>query len=236
MRNYFLFDNTVRSIDYGVLISGEATYNAPARDITPITIPGRDGVLTMDNGRFFEIQHTYPAFIIDGFDTKIEAFRNIMMSKRGRTRLLDTYHPNEYYLVYYESGLEAEVTRLKSAGSFDITFMRDPRRFLTSGDNIILFQGNYTVTNPTLFPAKPLITVYGTGTLGIGSESVTISYADGYTVLDSETQDAYKGTVNCNQYVTMTSDDFPVLPPGNTTFTLGTGITQVMVIPRWYIL
>ena len=51
-RGYFIF-NGFRSSDYGVLISGDQTFNAPARDIDEIEIPGRDGVLTLDNGREF---------------------------------------------------------------------------------------------------------------------------------------------------------------------------------------
>ena len=56
-RGYFIF-NGFRSSDYGVLISGDQTFNAPARDIDEIEIPGRDGVLTLDNGRFNSIKHT----------------------------------------------------------------------------------------------------------------------------------------------------------------------------------
>ena len=236
MRNYFTFDG-LRSIDYGVLISGEATYNAPARDMTPITVPGRDGILTMDNGRFFPIEHTYPAFIIDGFDANIKAFRNAMMARRGSLRLTDTYHSDEFYLAYYEAGLEAEVTRLKSAGSFDLTFTRDPRRFLTSGETVKICTGrNNFITNPTLFPSKPLIRAYGTGYFYIGDEVVTISAANEYTDIDCEIQEAYKGTVSCNQNVEFSGQDFPTLPPGATNISCFGSITSVEITPRWFIL
>ena len=40
---------------YGVYITGEAVYNAPARDVEMVTIPGRNGQLALDKGRFENI-------------------------------------------------------------------------------------------------------------------------------------------------------------------------------------
>lgn len=235
MRNYFIF-NGIRSDEYGVYITGGKIFDAPARDFEEIEIAGRDGILTMDRGRFLPIPHVYNAYIHEDFDSNLQGLRNELLAQRGTAILSDTFHPGEFYKAYFEKGFEVDPLMTLRHGSFEIEFTRDPRRFLLSGETVTTLTESGNITNPTKYNSKPLITVYGTGTLGIGSETVTISYADEYTVLDSETQDAYKGTVNCNQYVTMTSDDFPVLPPGNTTFTLGTGITQVVLIPRWYIL
>ena len=56
------FDN-VSSRTYGVYITGEAVYNAPERDVEMITIPGRSGTFALDNGRFENIEVSYPAGI-----------------------------------------------------------------------------------------------------------------------------------------------------------------------------
>lgn len=89
------------------------------------------------------------------------------------------------------------------------------------------------IDNPTLFDAKPLLRVYGTGTLGIASSTITISSADVYTDIDCELMDCYKGSANKNAYVVFSSNDFPVLKPGKTGFTFS-GITQVDITPRWF--
>lgn len=46
---------------YGVYITGDAVFNAPERDVEMITIPGRNGALALDNGRFENISVTYPS-------------------------------------------------------------------------------------------------------------------------------------------------------------------------------
>ncbi len=86
MRNYFTFDGK-KSSDYGVYISGSHVYDAPERDETKIEIPGRNGELTIDNGRYKNQPLKYPAFIIEDFDPNIEGLRNYLMSKRGYFRL-----------------------------------------------------------------------------------------------------------------------------------------------------
>lgn len=233
MMNVFTFDDIVSS-DYGVYISGSGVFNAASRDITTLEIPGRDGVLTMDNGRFNTTKHEYPAFVVPPFDTNIQELRNALMSKRGFKKLSDTYHPDEYYLAYFEDGLEIEPTKNLKAGELTISFVRDPRRFLTIGDAAVELTADGSVNNPTLFDSRPLLRVYGTGQLGIGSDTITISTADVYTDIDCEMRECFKGTVSKNYNVSFTSDDFPTLHPGVNGIDLGTGITKVEIIPRWY--
>lgn len=233
MRNTFTFD-VVSSASYGVYISGGGTYNAASRDITVIEVAGRDGALTLDNGRFKTIEHTYEAYIVPSFNSNVQGLRNALMSKRGFHRLTDTYHTDEFYLAYYENGLEVEPTQNLRAGTLDISFIRDPRRFLVSGDTKTTLTANGTITNPTLFAARPLLRVYGAGRVGIGSQYITISAADSYTDIDCELREAYKGTTSRNAFVSFTGDDFPVLNSGSNGITMANGVTRIEITPRWY--
>lgn len=235
MRNYFNFNNIISS-DYGVFISGGGTFGAPERDMETIEIKGRDGVLTLDNGRFLPAEFSYPAFILKDFDTNFEGFRNALMAQRGLKRLTDSYHPDEFYLAYYERGLEPDVLQTLQQGSFELTFTRDPRRFLVSGETVATLTANGTITNPSLFSSKPKLRIYGTGNVGVGVGTIAITYADGYTDIDCEMQEAYKGTNPCNQYVQLSGQEYPTLAPGSNGITLGTGITRVEITPRWFIL
>lgn len=234
-RGYFIF-NGFRSSDYGVLISGDQTFNAPARDIDEIEIPGRDGVLTLDNGRFLSIKHSYKAFIVDGFADKVEQFRNMMMSVRGKARLTDSYHPDEFYMARYDAGLTVKTNRPINAGEFDITFVRDPRRFLLAGETVMELSATGCITNPTMFDSKPVIRVYGNGSVTIGG--VTCAVTDNtlnYIDIDCEMQDCYRGTTNMNGSVTFSGDDFPTIPPGFNTVALA-DVTKVEITPNWFIL
>ena len=133
MRHYFEFDG-MKSSDYGVFLSGAQTMGAAGRDVDEIVVPGRDGNLTIDNGRFNAISHVYPAFIAETAKANLMDLRNALLSRRGHKRLSDTVHPDEFYRAYYEHGLEPEVTANLRHSEFEIEFTRDPRRFLVAGD------------------------------------------------------------------------------------------------------
>lgn len=235
MINYFVFDG-VNSRDFGVFISGPGVFDAPARSISTVTVPGRNGTLTIDNGRFENVELTYPAFIYANFKANIAGLRNFLLSGSGYRRLEDTYHPEEFMLARYTSGLEVEPTERRKEGQFDLVFDRMPQRFLKAGEDPVEFEANGSLLNPTRFSSRPLIRVYGTGTLGIGSETIEITSNPGFIDIDCEMMDAYSGATNCNSYITLSSGEFPVLTPGENGVALGTGITKVIVTPKWWIL
>ena len=51
MRHSIIFGG-VDSADYGIYISGEGVFNAPRRDVEMAAIPGRNGDLALDHGRY----------------------------------------------------------------------------------------------------------------------------------------------------------------------------------------
>lgn len=377
---YFIFGG-VKSSDYGVWISGGGTFNAPARRYKEYVVPGRNGTLTIDEGAYEEAEVTYPSFIARDFPANVEAFRNAIMAQNGYVRMTDSYHPDEYYLARYMAGLEVDTLPAGRGGSFELTFKRDPRRFLLSGEEPITYPpggapgknlmkypyistsrtvngitftdngdgsitvngtatalatftlervyefgslppgtytlegcppgggvgGTYSLTaemkegdvfksltdkgngdtktysetitlrsngiyiavysgatvnnltfypmlrlasesggwepyydgsdvikNPTLFPSKPLIRVTGSGTVGIGDETITIASGYDYVNIDSEIQNCYCGNQNANAAVTFSNRKFPELQPGLNGVTFGTGIASVQITPRWY--
>lgn len=236
MRNWFTF-NGKSSKDFGVYISGLNTFGAPERDISTISISGRNGDLTLDNGRYKNIDISYPAFIFDRFDNNIEGLRNFLLSQKGYQRLEDTYHPNEYRMARYKGGFSAKVIDELYAGEFDLTFDCYPQRYLKSGEQVITITTDSSIYNEYMQIAKPLIRAYGTGTFTIGDISVQITTADDYTDIDCELQEAYKDdlTTNCNANIVLLNGDFPSLTSGDNEITLD-GITQLEIEPRWWIL
>lgn len=230
---YFIFDDVVSS-DYGVWINGGGTYNAAKRQYTSIAVPGRNGTLTIDNGAYEEIEHTYTAFIAKDFDTNIAEFRNELLSKPGYRKLYDTYHPDEFYRAKYMDGLNVNVAPAGVGGAFTLTFKRDPRRFLKSGEYIKKPLSGDKIYNPTKYHSKPLIQVTGYGTLTIGNLSMVIANAYPLITIDCETMDCYYGTTNANGAVTLT--EFFDLAPGENGITYSNTITEVLVKPRWWYL
>lgn len=231
-RNYFIFDG-VSSKDYGVYISGAGTFDGAERDVSTIGVPGRNGELTIDNGRYKNRQITYPAFIYRNFDLNIEGLRNWLLSGGGYKRLEDSYHPNEFYMARLTGTLDPDVVDKLVAGKMNLTFDCYPQRFLKSGEMPIDITAAATLINETAQIAKPLIRAYGTGTITVNSQTLTISTADEYTDLDCDLMEAYKGATNCNGNV---SGTFPEFIPGANSISMTSGITQMSITPRWWIL
>lgn len=107
---------------------------------------------------------------------------------------------------------------------------------MKSGEDSIDFTGSGILYNRTEFEAKPLLRVFGSGagSVGIGSQTITISSISEYVDIDCEIMDAYKGAVNCNGNVSFTDDI--VLKPGNNNIAKSGNISKVTIIPRWWII
>lgn len=163
-----LFFDGESSRNYGVYITGEAVYNSPERDVEMIKIPGRNGEFALDNGRFQNIEVTYPAGIFADSETDFAAaisdFRNFLASRVGYCRLEDEYNPNEYRMAVYKSGLNVDPAKLE-AGEFEIVFDCKPQRWLKDGETAVTMASGDTLTNPTLFESSPLLEVGGYGTI-----------------------------------------------------------------------
>lgn len=230
--NYFVFGN-LNSKDFNVFISGEYTFTSPERDVDIVAVAGRDGTLSIDNGRFNNVEIKYPCAIVHEFRKNYNAFKGAILSQRGYKRLADSYDVDHFRRARYISSLDPEMTQLNRHGQFEVVFDCDPRRFLKSGDKAIAITGTSVLYNPTLYPSKPLMRVYGVGTLTIGDYSLEITTANEYTDIDCELQEAYKGATNCNANIVLDDGNFPEMVSGENEITF-TGITQIDITPRWY--
>ena len=229
--------NGTNLADFGVIVSGEGTYGAPERSVTEEVVPGRNGTLLIDNGRYENVVVTYPAFIVQDFHKNIEGLRNFLQSIKGYARLEDSYHPDTFCLAMPTGGITVKTSgRMNREGQFDLEFTRKPQRFLRAGETVIRLTSTQSIYNPTRFDARPLIRITGNGTVTIGTLQVTWSGPSSYVDLDCDIQDAYYMGSNMNQYITLSGYDFPKFEPGETQIRLGDGVTRVDITPRWWIL
>lgn len=175
----FTFDGE-SSADYGVYLTGEGVFNAPQRAVEVVSIPGRNGAIAIDQGRFENIEVTYRAGMYDvnesNFADKVSALRNWLCSKVGYCRLEDEYNPGEYRMALYTSGIEVEHDML-IAGEFEISFECKPQRWLVSGETAVAVTSGGTLTNPTRFDSEPLLAVKGYGVIGFNGYSINLDDA-----------------------------------------------------------
>ena len=233
MSDFLRFDN-VSTASYGVFLVGNKVYDAPEREFERISIPGRNGDLLIDNGRYSNYELEYDAIIYENFDSNLSNLKNLFMSKTGYCRLEDTFHPDEFRLAKYTGALEMEAVRINDIGHFLLRFDCKPQRFLKSGETAVEFTSSGSINNPTKMVALPLVRVYGTGQLTIGGNTITINTNSSYTDIDCDLQDAFRGTVNCNGNIQLNSGKFFQLNPGSNYVSIGSGITRVIITPRWW--
>ena len=232
MMNYLTFGK-INTKNFNAFVSGESTFVTAERDIEVIPIPGRNGTLSVDNGRFHNVSIVYPCFIVDSFRANYDALRAAFLSESGYNKLIDTYDPDHYRRARYTAAIDPEMTQLNRHGKFDLAFDCDPRRFLVSGDKVVTFSANGSIKNPTLYNALPFIRAYGTGYFEISGVRVTITSANTYTDIDCELQEAYKGSTNCNGNITLNNGEFPKLIPGVNQVTIS-GLSRIELSPRWW--
>jgi phage-related protein len=168
----------VNSADYGIYITGEGVYNAPKRAVDMVGVPGRNGAIAIDQGRWENIEIEYPAGTFgmnaEEFGTALSNFRNAIVSQIGYQRLTDTYHPDEYRMAMYVSGLDVSPKHYNSAGEFNLTFNCKPQRWLANGETAIVVASGDTLTNPTPYDAGPLLAVEGYGNIGFNGYTIAV--------------------------------------------------------------
>jgi len=134
-----VFDG-VDLVDFGVTLSGVGTFNAPERDVEYVSVPGRNGDIILDNGRYNNISVTYPVNIETQLPAKTRALSEFLMSHKGYFRLEDSYHPDEFRMAQFAGPIDINSTgRHNRYGTTSLTFNCMPQRFLKSGEQAVVF-------------------------------------------------------------------------------------------------
>ena len=224
----FVFGD-MRSLDYNAFSFYKNMFSAPTRDVTETAIPGRNGLLVYDNGRYNNRDIEY-RLQIEGMED-ISDFRAKVLSKTGYHRLEDTYEP-DYYVMARVKNFSIDKF-VGDAVSVALTFSCKPERRLKSGETIKQVLSGDSLYNPTIYNAFPLLHIYGNGTVTINDISLIVANNSGDLYVDCELQDAYKDNVNLNSRITLANDKFPFLRSGVNDITF-TGITRLEITPRWW--
>ena len=228
MRNFFTLDG-VSSIDFNTFLASSTMFDAPERDVEMIEIPGRNGNIIFDNGRFKNFEAAVYCYVPKNMQMYVNGLRNWLLGTSGYVRYEDSIHPDEFRMARYNGAFELENSDRVGA-SITLGFDCKPQRFLKSGEILKSYASGSTLRNPTRFDALPLIVCSGNGTITLNGTAITISGNSGQIYIDCDLQDAYFGSTNKNSYIT---PNFPKLSPGDNSLTY-TGVTGVQIMSRWW--
>lgn len=227
----------VPSYNFNIQVERFPAQDGPQRVFESIQIPGRNGALTIDTGAFSNYSQLYEIYFSANKKKTPTIAREVkkwLQLPIGYQRLEDTYEPEVFRLARYNGPSQIENTR-NLFGRMTLTFDCQPQRWLKSGEYPVKFTQSGKLSNEW-FPALPLIQVNGNGpgNLYIGEFTVQIKALEGYLIIDSAIQNAYKDTQNKNGDISTT--DFPVLQPGITPVSWDGGISSLEITPRWWTL
>lgn len=230
--------NGISSSDVGFFVERAPSYEIPERKYDVTKVPGRNGDVVVDTGAYENVERVYDISIGAlgaDFASLAHKISNWLYSGYGYLRLEDSYEPDYYKLARYSGG-DIITNILNQAGRISLKFDRRPERFLKTGETPITITLETTLRNPTQYPAKPIIKVYGTdvGTINIdGFVCELIKFRDGMTI-DCDLEDVYAPEINLNDHIKVTKG-LPVLRPNvEIPISFTGGITHIEIIPRWW--
>ena len=230
--------NGISSQDLHIQVQTEPDYDFPEKDYEVTHVPGRNGDIVIDQGSWQNVSRKYNLAMDAVKISYTEVASKLVQwlhSASGYARLEDSYEPDFYRMAMYkDSGSISNI--YNKAGQIEVEFTCKPQRYFKSGEVADIFTTSTEYRNPTDFPAKPLIKIHGSGsgTVGIGTYTVTINDILDGMIVDSEQQDTYKDQTNCNSRVSIS--EYPKLVSGNNAISFSGGVTSIEIIPRWWTL
>lgn len=214
------------------IIENAPETNRPRRKVDRYEVPGRNGDVIVPQDAWENVERRYDLEIHGNYDTAAAELMAWLYVPEGYQRLTDSFDVTVYRKAYVSEETDIE-NLVNTDGRCSVEFECDPRRFLLSGETSTTLTGTGSITNPTAFTSRPVITVHGSGsgTVSCGGKTITISGIVDGMALDCENQNAYEGTTNLNSLIT---GSFPVIPGGEQTITITGGITSISVVPNWW--
>lgn len=224
----FTLNSAVTSTSLGLRLTAPVAIPAAVRAVDDIEVEGRAGTLTRFTGwKDTELELELAMPIRDG----LHQYRQAAHELTGASTIAFTGESGVYRKVKH-----CEVSELRRElsgwGFFTARLTCQPFAYLTSGLAPVTMLESGTITNPGLLDADPIITVTGTGALSltINARVYHVSSPAGSVTLDSARLVAHvSGRVQTDAL----TEAFPVLNPGLNRITLGTGISQVVIVPNW---
>ncbi len=184
------------SLELALLIAEKGSYKGASRDITYTSVPGRNGDLLTDNGRYKNINIPYKLSLLNNtehtFTELTHKIKGWLLSESGYFRLWDSYDNKYFRLASYSDEVNIEQD-LRETGTLSLTFNCKPFKYSFEGQNAIVFTAAGSLYNAEFFPSLPYIKITGSGTvtLFINNTSFTFTDLDGNIEIDSEIMNAY---------------------------------------------
>ena len=216
--------------DYGCFYDGSQMWRKPQRLFDMYSVAGKNGDLAIDQQKYSNITRPFECYINEDFDMNYNSLIDMLHSVQGYQRFECSEEPDVYMMALFSSEIQPDMWQFNKRGTFTLEFDFKPQKWLKSGETAISVDSSISLVNPTHQTALPLIEVSGTGSITINDSVLTLAQNTSTTVIDCEIQDAYEGTINRNNDLTIVNG-FPVLGDVNDITVNG---CTIKIYPRWW--
>ena len=231
----FTYKN-INSRDMHLYVLSQLEFSSPERDVESVSIPGRDGDLMMDNGRYKSVIHKIPCHLKVAIDDDLEGalsrIHQWLVADAGSHDLLFDHDLD----FIYRASIDNAVTTsriLSHFGRVVINFRIHPVKYLQKSLVESKVLNGVNVENPFQVIAKPILRIVGNGdiTINIGGKSLVLRGIASGCIIDSETQTITSLDRRVTLFERMYSP-FPELQAGRNMITFSRNDIQVYITPR----
>jgi predicted phage tail component-like protein len=224
MSSYFIFKDE-DSRNYRIVVNTLPPVQSAKEDGEFLKVPGRDGFLFQEYRSLSPIEKELEITLKD-----VSQLGSIKAWLRGSGNLILSSEPD----VFYKARLSGQIDfkKLLYLRTGKIKFMCQPYGYLESGlaMQTMTIPGN--LINPGTAASRPIITIYGTGTITftVNSFNVILINVSEYVTLNSELEEAYKDLLGKNNDM---YGEFPILIPGTNSISWIGTVTKLEIVPNW---
>ena len=155
-----------RSKEMHLRVLNDITFTSPRRDVNMVQVPGRDGDLIMDNGRYESVIRSIPCRLeaSDNGDVEslISRINNWLIDDGGFHEFRWDHDPDFSYLARSEGDVVSR-RMLSCFGNVVVKFRMHPIKYLKSSLTERQITSGMNIENPFGVDAKPVIRVVGGG-------------------------------------------------------------------------
>lgn len=223
MAGYFIF-NEIDSREMGVLVNKVPRLSRPDERVNKITIPGRDGSVFFQTGKYEDYETTAEITVRDP-----DRRNSVLRWLSGPGKLITSFYPDHYVNARITNRIDPERIFPK-VDQMIITFTIQPFLYQRyERPEVFTLPG--TIFNPGSWESLPIITVKGNGGIYLGNQIFSIlphPYPE--ITINSVIQEAYYQNNLANNYM---GGYFPAIQPGLNSVSWYGSITEVKIQGNW---
>ncbi|EJE7236686.1 phage tail family protein [Clostridium botulinum] len=214
----------IHSNEKGLKIISLPNITTPEKREEKIIIPGRDGYLTQSDESYEgEVKPVE-------FDIKHDNFDDIKTWLNGSGEVIFSNEPDRYYKARIINKLDLARVLEKFHGGI-IQFDCQPFAY-DLDNNLIIIDKPISIYNEGTYKSQPYLKIFGTEEiiLNINDKIIKLKNVNNYIELNSEIQECYRDTLNCNNDM---QGEFPIFKVGENKISWTGNVSKIEITPNW---